>query len=35
MSIAMVLTAAAVTGRRFVGSQGTDGFSVDWQIRTV
>ncbi|MCX6519083.1 MAG: pyridoxamine 5'-phosphate oxidase family protein [Actinobacteria bacterium] len=30
----MVLTAAAVTGRRFVGSQGTDGFSVDWQIRT-
>jgi uncharacterized protein len=30
----MVLTATAVTGRRFVGVSGTDGFSVDWQIRT-
>ncbi len=29
----MVLTGSSVTGRRFVGNQGTDGFSVDWQIR--
>ena len=29
----MVLSATAVTGRRFVAHQGTDGFTVDWQMR--
>jgi uncharacterized protein len=28
----MVLTSSAVTGRRFVGQPGTEGFAVDWQI---
>ncbi len=29
----MVLTVTAITGRRFVAHPGTEGFSVDWQIR--
>jgi hypothetical protein len=30
----MVLTASAVSGRRFVGRPGTDVFSVEWKLKT-